>query len=69
MKGKAKRRSPEIIVRDSKPVAVILDIDDYREMLERLEDADDLKMLQEMRKTPLQFTKLDDFLKEYSPGV
>jgi len=26
-------------------------------------------MLQEMRKTPLQFKKLDDFLKEYTPGV
>ncbi len=69
MKGKAKRKSPQIIVRDSKPVAVILEIDEYQEMLERLEDAEDLKTLQEMRKRPLQFRKLDDFLKEYSPGV
>ncbi|MDP2896205.1 MAG: type II toxin-antitoxin system prevent-host-death family antitoxin [bacterium] len=69
MKARAKGKTPEFIVRDSKPVAVILDIDDYREILERLEDAEDLKVLREMRKRPLQFRKLDDFLKEYTPGV
>jgi hypothetical protein len=26
-------------------------------------------MLEEMRKKPLKFKKLDDFLKEYQPGV
>jgi PHD/YefM family antitoxin component YafN of YafNO toxin-antitoxin module len=69
MKGKTKRRSPEIIVRDSKPVAVILDIDEYQRILERLEDAEDLRVLRQMRKKPLQYRKLDDFLKEHSPGV
>jgi len=38
-------------------------------MLERLEDVEDLKMLEDMRKKPLRFRALDDFLKEYSPGV
>ncbi len=38
MKGKSKKRAPEIVFREGKPSAVILDIDDYREMLERLED-------------------------------
>lgn len=69
MKGDGNRKSPEIIVRDSKPVAVILDIKEYQRMLERLDDAEDLKILREMRKRPLRFKKLDDFLKEYSPGV
>lgn len=69
MKTSARAKSPEFIVRDSKPVAVILDIDDYREILERLEDAEDLKMLRRMRQRPLRFKKLDDFLKEYTPGV
>jgi hypothetical protein len=46
-----------------------LDIDEYQEMLEKLEDFEDLKMLEEMRKKPLKFKKLDDFLKEYQPGV
>ncbi|MBM3154512.1 MAG: type II toxin-antitoxin system Phd/YefM family antitoxin [Chloroflexi bacterium] len=66
---KAKRRGPEVILRDGKPAAVIIDIDEYREMLERLEDADDLRILEEMRRNPLKFKKLDDFLSEYSPRV
>jgi len=62
-------RAPEIILREGKPAAVILDIDEYRGMLERLEDVEDLRMLKRMRKKKLQFRKLDDFLKEYHPGV
>jgi PHD/YefM family antitoxin component YafN of YafNO toxin-antitoxin module len=37
MRGKARRKIPEIVLREGKPSAVILDIDDYREMLERLD--------------------------------
>jgi long-subunit acyl-CoA synthetase (AMP-forming) len=62
MKAKAKRKTPEIILRKGEPRAVILDIDDYQEMLERLEDLDDLKTLEQMRKRPLSFRTLDDFL-------
>lgn len=69
MKAKVTRRSPEIIVKDGRPRAIILDIDEYQEMLERLEDIDDLKMLAEMRKKPLKFRKLEEFLEDYSPGV
>jgi len=69
MKGKAKRNAPGIVLREGKPSAVILDINDYREMLERLENLEDLNMLKEMRKKPLKFRKLEDFLKEYQPGV
>jgi len=69
MKGRAKRKSPEIVLKECKPSAVILDIDEYREMLERLEDLEDLNMLKEMRKRPLKFRKLEDFLKEYHPSV
>ncbi len=69
MKGKVKSKAPQIILRDGKPSAVILDIDDYREMLERLEDLDDLNMLKEMRKIPLKLRRLEDFLKEYHPSV
>jgi PHD/YefM family antitoxin component YafN of YafNO toxin-antitoxin module len=66
---KTKKKSPGIIVRNGKPAAVILEIDEYQEMLERLEDADDLRALTEMRKRPLKFKKLEDFLKEYKPRV
>jgi PHD/YefM family antitoxin component YafN of YafNO toxin-antitoxin module len=68
MKGRTKK-APEIVLRKGKPAAVILDIDEYREMLERLEDMEDLRMLEEMRKKPLKFRRLEDFLKEYHPGV
>ena len=62
MRAKTKSKTPDIIFRDGKPAAVVLDIDDYQEMLERLEDAEDLKALQEMRNKPLKFKKLEDFL-------
>ncbi len=63
------RRAPEIVYRDDKPVAVILDIDEYQDMLERLEDIEDLEMLTEMRKKALTFRKFDDFLEECDSGV
>jgi len=69
MSSRSKRKAPEIILRKGKPAAVILDIDEYREMLERLEDMEDLKTLEKMRKKPLTFKKLGDFLKEYQPSV
>ena len=68
MNPKAKRKEPEIIFREGKPAAVKLDIDDYQEMLERLEDAGDLKILAEMRQKPLKFKRLEDFLAEAAPN-
>ena len=64
MKVRRKRKDPEIVMRGGKPTAVILGIDEYRELLERAEDADDLKMLREMRKRPLKFRKFEEFLKD-----
>jgi len=64
-----KKKTPEIVLRNGKPAAVILDINEYQEMLERLEDAEDLKTLKAMRKKPLKFRRLGEFLKEYNPGV
>jgi PHD/YefM family antitoxin component YafN of YafNO toxin-antitoxin module len=69
MKSKSRKKVPEVVLREGKPAAVILDIDAYKEMLERLEDVEDLRMLGEMRKKPLKFGKLEDFLKEYHPDV
>jgi PHD/YefM family antitoxin component YafN of YafNO toxin-antitoxin module len=67
--AKIRKRSPEIVLRDGQPAAVILDIEEYQEMLERLEDSDDLEMLKEMREKPLNFRRLEDFLAEYHPSV
>ena len=48
---------------------MILDIDEYQDMLERLEDLEDLEGLEEMREKPLKFRKLAEFLAEQHPGV
>ncbi len=69
MRGKSKKKAPEIVLREGKPAAVILDIEQYRDTLERLEDVEDLRILREMRKRPLKFRKLDDFLREYPRRV
>jgi prevent-host-death family protein len=68
MKAKRNRKDPEIVMRGGKPTAVILSIDEYRKLLERVEDAEDLKTLRAMRKRPLRFRRLEDFLKD-SSGV
>jgi PHD/YefM family antitoxin component YafN of YafNO toxin-antitoxin module len=69
MTRKAKRKVPEIVLREGVPTSVIIDIDEYREILERLEDAEDLKLIENIKKTPLKFRSLDDFLKEYNPSA
>jgi PHD/YefM family antitoxin component YafN of YafNO toxin-antitoxin module len=68
MKAK-KQNAPEIVLRDGKPAAVILDIEVYRELLERAEDVEDLKALRAMRRRPIKFRRLDDFLKSYAPDA
>ena len=69
MKAGTKNKEPQIVFRGGKPSAVILDIDAYQEIIERLEDVEELQMLALMRAKPLSFRKLDSFLKEFSSGV
>lgn len=59
---KTKMPEPEIITRKGKAVSVILPIEVYQEMIERLEDADDIAWLKEVRKKPQSFRKLEDVL-------
>jgi antitoxin (DNA-binding transcriptional repressor) of toxin-antitoxin stability system len=66
---KAKSSIPEVILRHGKPVAVIVGIRQYEELLKRLEDIDDLRELAAMRRKPVKFRKLEEFLKEYSPDA
>ena len=49
--------------------AVILDMDEYRRMLECLGGIEDLRMLESVRKRPLKVRRLDDSLEEHHPGV
>jgi len=53
---------PDIILRAGKPAAVILDIKEYEDLLERAEDAADLKRLRAMRKRDLSFKSLRTYL-------
>ena len=60
-------RKPSVIYQDGKPTAVILDIDQYEEILERLQDLDDLAYIEDLKQRgDLEFTPLDDFMKEIS---
>jgi PHD/YefM family antitoxin component YafN of YafNO toxin-antitoxin module len=61
-------RHQEVVYRNGRPAAVILDIEEYRELLERLEDSEDLRILKRMRMRPLKFRKLDDFLAACTPA-
>ncbi len=62
MDMKVTRRQPEIVTRNGKPVSVILPIDDYKELLERAEDADDVAWLKKARRKKPQFRSLEDYL-------
>ena len=53
---------PEIVTRNGKPVSVILRIADYKELLERAEDAADITWLKTARKKPRQYRPLEDYL-------
>jgi hypothetical protein len=62
-------REPEMVYRNGKPVAVILDIASYTELLERLEDMEDLRALNEMKKEPQEWVSLEAFLEELGTDV
>lgn len=61
-----------VITRNGKKMVAIVPIEDLRilELLaDRLEDAADLKELEKMRAGSLEFTKLEDFLKDARKDV
>ena len=62
--SKALTEKPQFIIKAGKPTAVILNIRDYEELLERVEDAEDLAELKRLRKTTLKFRPFEEFLKE-----
>lgn len=69
MKNRAGKKPLQVVLEDGEPSAVILGIEEYREMLERLDDVEDLAVLEQMRKRPLKFRRVEEFLEEYSPNV
>lgn len=59
---KAALQQPEIVLRKGKPVSVILPIEIYQELLERLEDADDMEWLKKARQKPMHYRPLEEYL-------
>ena len=54
---KVERKNPEVIIKDGRPAAVIINIDEYQEMVERLGDAELLAMIENIRGNPSEFDK------------
>jgi len=67
--SETKFKRPDIVYRDGKPAAVIIELDDYEALLEQIEDVDDVAYLEELRSKPTSFISLDDLLKERPVGV
>lgn len=61
---KASFEQPEIVIKNGKPVSVILPIAAYGELLERLEDAEDLAELKRIRQRPQQYRPIEEYLAE-----
>jgi len=66
---KLKSQNPEIVLRNGKPSAVILDIDVYENLLEQLEQREDLKALAAVRKKAVKFRSFEEFLAEHRSHV
>lgn len=59
---KATLAKPEIVVRNGKPVSVIIPLQDYQELLERAEDAEDTAWLKKARGKPKHYRPLEEYL-------
>ena len=53
--------SVQYVVNDQgQPVQVLLDIADYEELLERIEDTEALRMLEGLKETPREYMSFED---------
>lgn len=59
---KAALAEPQIVTRKGKPVSVIIPIEAYEALLERLEDAADIAALRRARRKPQRYRSLDEYL-------
>lgn len=59
---KTAHREPEIVMRNGKPVSVILPIKSYEELLEHAEDSEDVAWLKRARCKTLRYRSIDDYL-------
>ncbi len=63
--SKVIKTKPQVILKNGKPDAVIINVKDYYKMLDRLEDKKCLAEFERMRKGRLKFRKFDAFLLEH----
>lgn len=54
----------QVVLRDGKPKAVVLDIKEYERLLETAEEKEDLAELRRMKKRKTVFRELKAFLQE-----
>ncbi len=65
METKTIRKTPSIVYKDGKPTAVLLDLEEYEALLEKIEDWEDLRAIEEIRKRrPPEYVPLEDYLRE-----
>jgi len=53
---------PQVVVKNGKAVAVLLDIDDYETLLELAEQRDDLKAIRAMKRRDWETTSFEEHL-------
>lgn len=63
------KTKPQLVMKNGKPNAIIIDINDYRELLERLEDKEDIADLKKIRNAKPSVRKLKDFLMDHNNGL
>jgi prevent-host-death family protein len=54
---------PQVVVKNGKPVAVIVSIDDYEALLEAAEQASDLRAIRAMKKSDWDTVSFDEYLR------
>ncbi len=67
--AKILKTKPQLVMKDGKPNAIIIDIKDYRQLLERLEDKEDIADLEKIRNAKPSVRKLNDFLTDHNNGL
>ena len=64
-----KIKEPEMIYKSGKPTAVILPLAQYKDLLERVEDAADLKWLRKTHRQGVAYRPFSEYLKESKRSV
>lgn len=54
---------PQVVVKNGKPVSVLLDIADYESLLELAEQREDLKAIRAMKKRDWETISFDEYLR------